>query len=51
MTPAESLTQLATRFGTDKWGSHYYTPHYERHFAPLRHLPINVLEIGIASTG
>ena len=47
MTPAESLTQLATRFGTDKWGSHYYTPHYERHFAPLRHLPINVLEIGI----
>jgi hypothetical protein len=47
MTPAESLTQLATRFGTDKWGVHYYTPHYEQHFAPLRHLPINVLEIGI----
>jgi hypothetical protein len=47
ITPAESLTQLATRFGTDKWGSHYYTPHYERHFAPLRHLPISVLEIGI----
>ncbi|WP_208322445.1 hypothetical protein [Mumia sp. ZJ430] len=41
------LTQLARHFRTDKWGTHRYTPHYERHFAPLRDQPINLLEIGI----
>ncbi|WP_262850146.1 cephalosporin hydroxylase family protein [Mumia quercus] len=41
------LTQLAQHFKTDKWGSHRYTPHYERHFAPWRDEAINVLEIGI----
>ncbi|MBW9214127.1 hypothetical protein KV102_04665 [Mumia sp. zg.B53] len=41
------LTQLAQHFRTDKWGTHRYTPHYERHFAPFRHRRINVLEVGI----
>ena len=42
-----SLTELAREFGSDKWGVHRYTPHYERHFGPLRDREIVVLEIGI----
>lgn len=49
-----TLTALATRYGTDKWGRHYYTPHYQRHLEHLRDQKIVVLEIGIggyANTG
>ncbi|RCG25478.1 class I SAM-dependent methyltransferase [Streptomyces diacarni] len=42
-----SLTELAQLHGSDKWGTHRYTTHYERHFHPLRHLPLRVLEIGV----
>jgi MycE methyltransferase N-terminal len=43
-----SLTDLAVHFGSDKWGElHWYTPHYERHFAHLRDEPVRLLEIGI----
>ncbi len=31
-------------FGSDKWGTHRYTPHYERHFAPLRDRRMLVIE-------
>ena len=41
------LPALAAHFGTDKWGSHWYAQHYERHFAALRGKPLRVLEIGI----
>lgn len=42
------LTELAQRFGTDKWGKHHrYTPHYERHLAHLRDRGICLLEIGV----
>lgn len=41
------LNQLARLFGSDKWGAHWYTPHYQRYFAPLRKKRLNVLEIGI----
>jgi len=41
------LTQLAQEFGSDKWGTHRYTPHYERHFAHLRDREMLVLELGI----
>nr|BAQ21950.1 putative sugar O-methyltransferase [Streptomyces versipellis] len=41
------LADLSIRFDSDKWGLHFYTPHYERHFAPLRDLPVTVLEIGV----
>lgn len=41
------LTDLALRFGSDKWGGHWYTPHYDRHFAPYRDQRVKVLEIGI----
>ena len=42
-----SLSELAQEFGSDKWGVHRYTPHYEHHFSPLRHEAIMVLELGI----
>ncbi|HJP80298.1 MAG TPA: class I SAM-dependent methyltransferase [Pseudonocardiaceae bacterium] len=41
------LTDLAVRFGSDKWGGHWYTPHYERYFAKFRDRKVTVLEIGI----
>jgi hypothetical protein len=41
------LTWLAKHFRTDKWGSHRYTPHYQRHFAAMRNKPVTVFEIGI----
>lgn len=43
-----SLTELAQRHGTDKWGRHHrYTPHYDRHFAHLRDRAVRLLEIGV----
>jgi len=42
-----SLTELAQEFGSDKWGIHRYTPHYERHFAHLRDREMVVVELGI----
>lgn len=44
---SSDLRKLALRFGTDKEGEHYYTQHYQRHFAPLRRRKLKVLEIGI----
>jgi hypothetical protein len=41
------LNRLALLLGTDKWGSHWYTQHYERYFEPLRNKRLNVLEIGV----
>ncbi|SDF81140.1 hypothetical protein SAMN05216553_103396 [Lentzea fradiae] len=42
------LGELAVELGTDKWGDlHWYTQHYERHFARLRTEPVRLLEIGI----
>lgn len=42
------LTELAVRYGTDKWGvMHQYTPHYHRHFDHLRERKLTVLEIGV----
>lgn len=42
-----SLTDIAGRTGTDKWGLHYYTPHYERHLSHLRDEDFVLLEIGV----
>jgi hypothetical protein len=41
------LTQLAQEFGSDKWGAHRYTPHYQRHFEPLKDREMVVVELGI----
>jgi len=43
----DDLSYLARLFGTDKWGSHWYTQHYQRYFAPLNNRRLNVLEIGV----
>ena len=44
---ASNLTELAQEFGTDKWGVHRYTPHYERHLQHLRGQEFTLLELGI----
>jgi len=43
----EDLVRLARIFRTDKWGSHWYAQHYNRHFAPLRKRKLTILEIGV----
>nr|ABL09966.1 O-methyltransferase [Streptomyces echinatus] len=45
--PHRSLNELAVHFRSDKWGGHWYTPHYDRYFAPLRDGVVNLVEIGI----
>lgn len=42
-----SLSQLATKFRSDKWGKHWYTQHYERHLRHLKNERFTLLEIGI----
>ena len=42
-----NLKALATAYGTDKWGSHWYAQYYETHFTSLRRKQLNILEIGI----
>jgi len=41
------LTRLAILYGTDKWGTHWYTPHYDRYLRPMKSRRLNVLEIGV----
>lgn len=42
-----TLTEIAQQLGTDKWGDHFYTGHYERHLGHLRHREFTLLEIGV----
>ena len=42
-----SLPELATHFGTDKWGTHRFAKHYQTHFAGLKDEEFGLLEIGI----
>ncbi|WP_297511883.1 class I SAM-dependent methyltransferase [Flavobacterium sp.] len=42
-----NLTQRAILFKTDKWGGHFYTPHYQLHFKPYRFKRVKLLEIGV----
>ena len=48
---SNDLNRLALLFGTDKWGGHWYTQHYQRYFEPLRKSKINLLEIGVGGYG
>jgi hypothetical protein len=43
----DTLTQIAVRYGTNKFGSHCYTPVYHSLFKDLRHRPVRLLEIGV----
>ena len=47
MRHGRDLDRLAAIYGSDKWGAHFYTPHYARHFGALRRRRLTVLEIGI----
>lgn len=42
-----NLTKLAIIYGSDKWGGHSYTQHYQRHFKKFRFKNIKLLEIGV----
>ena len=42
-----NLKALAIVNNSDKWGIHWYAPHYETHFARLRKKRLNILEIGV----
>jgi hypothetical protein len=42
-----NLNKLAKIYSCDKWGKHFYTPHYDTHFRRFRKKKINLLEIGI----
>jgi len=44
---SSNLTTLAKLFKTDKWGSHFYTTHYQTHFKKFRFKKIKFLEIGV----
>lgn len=44
----DELTELAIKYGTDKWGKHHYTPVYHEMFKDRRNEIQNVLEIGPA---
>ena len=45
LTP--DLPELSLKFGSDKWGLHYYLPRYDEHFRRFRDVPATVLEIGV----
>lgn len=42
-----NLTKLAILHKTDKFGSHFYTQHYQKHFKPLQFKKLNLFEIGV----
>lgn len=42
-----NLSTMAQFYGSDKWGGHFYTPHYENHFNPFKNRSIKILELGI----
>ena len=44
---SNDLCQLAVHFKTDKWGTHRYAQHYQRHLQHLKNDSFNLLEIGI----
>lgn len=44
----DQLTELAIKYGTDKWGKHHYTPVYHEMFKDRKDEIKNVLEIGPA---
>lgn len=41
------LNKLASIYGSDKWGRHFYTQHYQNHLKRLKYKKIKLLEIGV----
>jgi len=44
---SKNLNKLAKYYGTDKWGVHHYTTHYNTYFRSLRKKNLSLLEIGV----
>lgn len=44
---ADDLNKLATVHGSDKWGGHWYTQHYDFHFKDIRFNRLKIFEIGV----
>lgn len=44
---SHNLTALAKIYGSDKWGGHFYTPHYQKYFKKFRFKSVQFLEIGV----
>ena len=44
---AADFAALAAHYGTDKWGTHRYAQHYQRHLEQFRGQKFAMLEIGI----
>ncbi|MES2544072.1 MAG: class I SAM-dependent methyltransferase [Bacteroidota bacterium] len=42
-----NLSKLALIHRTDKFGQHFYTPHYQKNFRPYKLKKIKLLEIGV----
>ena len=42
-----NLSKIATTHKTDKFGYHFYTPHYQNHFKKFKFKRNNILEIGV----
>lgn len=42
-----NLTKIAIINKTDKYGTHFYTPHYQEHFKKFKFKKIKLLEIGV----
>ena len=42
-----NLNRLAEIYGSEKWGSHYYTPHYKLHLGRFKFRRVNLMEIGV----
>jgi hypothetical protein len=43
------LAELAVKYGSDRWGHHYYCEFYERYFAEHREDALTILELGIGA--
>lgn len=42
-----NLNKLASIYKTDKYGSHYYTQHYQKHLSKYKYKRVKLLEIGV----
>ena len=47
MSDKDDLAALATKYGTDKWNSHWYAGPYAEHLGYLRPHSFSMLEIGV----
>jgi hypothetical protein len=46
-----NMDKLAQIYKTDKWGKHFYTPHYQYHFQRFKYRKVRLLEIGVGGYG